>query len=435
MTVIANSTNFDVSLLKISAPLEKVKGKYISYFSYSKKFTPFYFQTPIMEISEIHENKTCSLKINNILESILQKIDSHCINHISLNAAEFFKGKNFSRQRIESSFIPTFDKKNIMYTIVSDNVQIKDQYNNSKDVTCLHSAQNIVAILHVKGIVYKKSSIQLLVCIEQIKVYIDERLDKWCIETVYEDFNDYHNKQSIKESESESESTCSSITDTDVVDTNSGKQQENVQEEKEEGGIQQTQQENVQEKGQTQQENVQEECIPQTQQENVQEECIPQTQQENVQEGQPQEENIKGIPQDIPQKVEDIIQQTQEFIQQTQEFIQQTQEECSPQEIVQEPTTQVKEIIPQTKSTPQEVDYTQPTPTPSLEETPQTPTPSLEETPQTPTPSLEETPQTPTPSLEETPQTPDGTLKIEIPGKKKYKKKTYTLNSNDDKLF
>lgn len=184
MTLIVTSDTFDVENLIIQPPVDRAKGKYISYLSYGQKTTPLFIRTPLMKIEKM-DNSVVSFKIDKTLEALLRSLDHYCIEEVSRNSVTYFKGKNFSRTKIENSFINSHQDETV-YTFVSNELKIRNQKGSDCTLEELYPNQDAIAIFHVKGIVYKKSSIQLLITLEQLKVYVNDHLDKWCLETVCE---------------------------------------------------------------------------------------------------------------------------------------------------------------------------------------------------------------------------------------------------------
>jgi hypothetical protein len=185
MTLIVTTNTFDIGELQIQPPVDRTKGKYISYISYAQKTTPFYLRTPMMKIEHL-DNSVISFKIDKSLGSLLKELDLNCVERISEKSAEFFKGKKFSKSKIESSFINSY-QNNTVYAFISNDLKIKNQKGIDCTLDDLYTSQDAIAIFHVKGIVYKKSSIQLLISVEQLKIYVTDHLNDWCLETICDD--------------------------------------------------------------------------------------------------------------------------------------------------------------------------------------------------------------------------------------------------------
>jgi hypothetical protein len=181
--IVSNSKTMDVNNILIQES-KKIQNKYRSFIKYTSLSQQCYFQTPVIQINNF-DNSVMSFQTTPELEKVLGDIDSYCKEFITQNSTYLFKGKNFSNDRIESSFVNTVQNSTFS-TFISDSLEIRDQNFTKLSLQDIYSFQNAVALIHIKGIVYKKSSIQLLISLEQLKVYERDNLDKWCIETVYE---------------------------------------------------------------------------------------------------------------------------------------------------------------------------------------------------------------------------------------------------------
>lgn len=177
---VVNYKNFDPEQLFINAPVEKQKGKYVSYISYSDNISPLYIQTPTMKL-ESNGNDFFTFS-SDVFSKLLSDLDEKCVNVISVNSKQFFNDKVFSREKIEQSYVSSTFNENEFTVSLADDLKVKDQRERFRLLSDLEANQEVVAILHVKGLLYKKSSIQLFCSVEQLKVYVKDSLSCWCIE-------------------------------------------------------------------------------------------------------------------------------------------------------------------------------------------------------------------------------------------------------------
>jgi hypothetical protein len=201
MTLVTNFKTLDVNDILIEES-KKVQNKYRSFIKYKNPNQCLYFQTPLIQVNNFDES-VITFQVSELFDKVLSDVDTHCKNFITQNSTNLFKGKEFSKLKIETSFVNTVQNSTFS-TFISDNLEIRDQKDRKLNLNDIYSSQNAVGLIHIKGIVYKKSSIQLLASLEQLKVYTKDNLDKWCIETICE--NDNYEKSGGEEAESESES-------------------------------------------------------------------------------------------------------------------------------------------------------------------------------------------------------------------------------------
>lgn len=182
--VVTNYKSLVLDNITLSVP-EKTKGKYMSYVSNNDH--SLFLQTPVI----FTKNKTDSsiqfeIKKNSVFYKNLSYLQSHLINYITLNTCEFFNGKNFSREKIESSFENIFSENDdtITLTCIVDEkfIQIRDQRNKEKSYSDIINDAECIAILNIFGVNFKSNKIFFIVKVEQIKIYIQEKLSTWSIE-------------------------------------------------------------------------------------------------------------------------------------------------------------------------------------------------------------------------------------------------------------
>lgn len=175
--------NLDVSAVTITKP-EKTKGKYHSYVSYAGN--PLYIQTASCRFVEKEKDElTFAFKKDTQFAQILKKFDDYCIEYITDKSSEFFAGKRFSREKIETSYVKSYTEvdEDIHYTVNADkdSLLIKDQLNKDHAITELEKDDEVVFIVHVGGVQFKSTSMKIVYTAKQIKVYIKPLLSDWCI--------------------------------------------------------------------------------------------------------------------------------------------------------------------------------------------------------------------------------------------------------------
>jgi len=141
---------------------------------------PVYLQTPSVVISDLDE-KELDLDLSDTpLMDILHDLESHTKSYIFNRSESFFGGKRFSEEKIENSFVSTLSG-NVLETIVSDHIKIKDQRDNSVNLLDLKVGERVIAILGIDGLSFSASSIHMNFTVHQLKVYRKDILDDWLI--------------------------------------------------------------------------------------------------------------------------------------------------------------------------------------------------------------------------------------------------------------
>jgi hypothetical protein len=266
MSIIQKNINCDQ--VNINSPLERVKGKYFSFISYGNVYTPMYIQTP--HIQYINSSDSEVLISSNQLASTLEELEEKCKQVIHENSESFFNGKHFSRSKIDTSFISCVQSGRIMCKL-SPNLKIRDQRNVERNPTDFQEDMQCVAILYVKGIMYKKNTIQLVISVEQLKIYLRDMLDTWCIQTEYTP--DVELEETTQEQDTEDEDTQDTSTEdeTEYEKISTSDPPQETQDETQDETPQETPQETLQETPQETQDETQDETPQETQDETPQE--------------------------------------------------------------------------------------------------------------------------------------------------------------------
>jgi hypothetical protein len=192
--------NVNVDSVDLTIP-EKSKGRYFSYLSLDH--SPLFLQTPTLNIGAIDDNMLkLSIKKDGYFSRLLKSLDEHIIDYIFQRSSHFFRGSVFSRNKIASSFIPTIDNENMMHVQVTNpsKIFIKDQRDTLKVYDDITTETDAISILNIEGVAFTKNTIRLVITMHQMKIYVKEQLESWCI------FNDSDSDaDEIDEEEAEKE--------------------------------------------------------------------------------------------------------------------------------------------------------------------------------------------------------------------------------------
>lgn len=185
-------------------PPEKNRGKYFSYLSY--KNGPLHIQTPVLAVSSITENSlSFCIKKDTNLWNTLEAFDTFCVDYLFNNSALVFNGKKFSKEKITSSYTPSITYASDTFsTTLNESLLIRDQWNNIRTVNDIQPNMECIAILYIEGIAFTSDSIKVFYNIQQLKLYVKQSLNEWCIshdldlETVVEENCIYENCEPLK---------------------------------------------------------------------------------------------------------------------------------------------------------------------------------------------------------------------------------------------
>jgi hypothetical protein len=224
---VINYKSLNINNVKFTVP-EKIKGKYISYIANDQG--SLYVQTPTMTVHKIDSDDgyiQFRIRADSPFVQLLNDFDDHCANYLSQNSAKFFNGKVFSKLKITNAYLPLYrplyrqddshehdqieslnenqnveenveennvgdqhetkkiSKKEQDYIITfkfNDSILIKDQRDVVRDVTDIESGTTAIAVIDMEHISIGKSSIQPIFTLQQMKIYVKEKLTNWCIQ-------------------------------------------------------------------------------------------------------------------------------------------------------------------------------------------------------------------------------------------------------------
>jgi len=148
-----------------------------------------WIQTPTLTITKVDQNEIhLSLKKESAFAQIINSFDDFCVDHISKKSTDFFNGKRFSKEKIQSVYQRTLqiaddgDYNLIAKVHDSKNLFIRDQRNIHRSYDDIKPGYETICILDWEGIAFKKKSMNIVCSIQQMKLYINEGLKNWSIE-------------------------------------------------------------------------------------------------------------------------------------------------------------------------------------------------------------------------------------------------------------
>ena len=160
---------------------EKIKGRHFSYASRKGQKGAVYVKSPTGTVESVYDDcLRIKFKEDSPINDFMRSWDERCKQVVFDNSERFFNGKRFSMQKIESSYVPTLTDS-VLCVKVRDDVVIRDQREAPRTLSELAPGQEIIMILNIDGLAYTATSISLIVNAEQIKVYIDDKLQDFLI--------------------------------------------------------------------------------------------------------------------------------------------------------------------------------------------------------------------------------------------------------------
>lgn len=191
MSKVIPARKFDVNLINIPTPIplpipEKTKKRYTSFLTYGEQESPVYVQLNSLDVKN-KDAGDLTLKFDDGTRVLFANLENRCIDEIFLRSEEFFKGRVFPREKIESSFThvstdvgdssPEFLKVNVNW----DTVKIRDQ--NSILRTVNDNFTSAIALIHLESIIYRPDSIALQFSAKQLQVFVPvSDLETWAIQ-------------------------------------------------------------------------------------------------------------------------------------------------------------------------------------------------------------------------------------------------------------
>lgn len=196
-TLVTNYKTLKVENIEFTVP-EKIKGKYVSYLVNDK--APIYVQTPTMVVDHIKGNSIVfRIKADSPFAKLLTEFDDHCADYFSQHSEKFFNGKIFSKAKISNAYSPLHkplkesppnspseqhaEPDYIRLTLeLNNNVLVKDQRDVTRTLDDVEPGTEAIAVIDMENICIGKNNIQPVFTLQQMKIYVKERLTNWCIQ-------------------------------------------------------------------------------------------------------------------------------------------------------------------------------------------------------------------------------------------------------------
>lgn len=181
MPVLSTKTfrgNMDEILITVP---EKLKSKYISFFSLSGK--PVYLQTPVVPIIECQKGFITISLNNEHFKQSLEEFEERCVNYIFIHSETFFNGKKFTREKVSNALqkLSTSSDGNLTLSL-ADSVLVKNQRGSEMILSDILPNTESINIIHIEGLIFKSNEIHFKCVISQSKVYIKDELKDWQIQ-------------------------------------------------------------------------------------------------------------------------------------------------------------------------------------------------------------------------------------------------------------
>ena len=146
---------------------------------------PLYVQTPTMIVHHVSENSIqLKVKADSPFAKLLTDFDSHCADYFSTHSTKFFNGKIFSKEKILNAYSRLHNVQDdyvILTLSLNDNALVKDQRDVSKNITDVQPGTEAIAVIDMENICIGKTNIKPVFTLQQMKIYVKERLTNWCI--------------------------------------------------------------------------------------------------------------------------------------------------------------------------------------------------------------------------------------------------------------
>jgi hypothetical protein len=204
-SLVVSYKTLDQTSVKITKP-EKMKKRYHSYLS--NNGSPLYIQTPSLRVEKVttSESETAlsfSVKKSDTFAKKILQFEESLVHQIAENSVEFFKGKNFSLEKIKSSFVSVLeyvDEDSLLLSVrVPDKEKliIQDQRSVMRGFDDVKEGMQSIAILYVEGLSFTSNSIRMMFSVHQMKIYVTDQLEAWSIkeDSDSEEEEDYDPKE------------------------------------------------------------------------------------------------------------------------------------------------------------------------------------------------------------------------------------------------
>lgn len=181
MPTVTYYKNVDPNQTDLTIP-EKIKGRYFAYLS--NGHVPLFIQTPTLTVQSIGKNSVrFAIKPEGRFETTLKTFDKVLIDYIAQRTVQFFRGFQFSKTKIESSYTPTVHSEGYIDVHIPDceKLLIKDQRDCIRSIDDIVPGTEAIAILNVEGVAFTKRTITLSLTLHQLKIYVKDQLTDWCI--------------------------------------------------------------------------------------------------------------------------------------------------------------------------------------------------------------------------------------------------------------
>lgn len=202
---------------------KNVLEKSVYYIDISYKRKPLYIQIPRFPLETVDISNNClTLLINkSFYDNFILNLENYVVQSVYKNSEKWFCGKRFTMNKIVKCMVSIVDKLSedtYRLTInLGKNVKIYDKYKNSLELSDLQVNKMIetVCVLLVENLQFIDNMFVINVTLEQMKVYLDNRLVEY----------------SIIDSESEAESVSNTYThnDTSLQSENETQRSKNIE--------------------------------------------------------------------------------------------------------------------------------------------------------------------------------------------------------------
>jgi hypothetical protein len=151
---------------------------------------PLYIQTPKSKLISINGvNLKVNLNKHGSFLNLFQKLNEKLKQCVYINSKKLFNGKQFTENKINNSYqsnINVNEKEFILDVHLSKDVKIFNTFMESISEEIKSTKEellnkNVTCILHVKNIIFTKTTIHTFISIEHIKIYNEKIYPRTCL--------------------------------------------------------------------------------------------------------------------------------------------------------------------------------------------------------------------------------------------------------------
>ena len=178
---ISRADQFDPELVTVDVP-EKTDGRYVSVIGYNSG--PLYLQTPRLKVVEVGENNSITVSVpEGAFRDLVAATEARLISTVAERSVEFFRRKTpFSVAHVSERHKPTISSDGTLALTLDRSVVVRNQYGAEKAVEDVRPGTEISVWAHASGLLFGRTSSEILVSALQIKVHMDPRPTEWQME-------------------------------------------------------------------------------------------------------------------------------------------------------------------------------------------------------------------------------------------------------------